>query len=69
MRSFIFGHVLYAASPSTGVDLVNDIVLVATDLPGYTDHCNHQHEIKKRATDWAWCVEDSRYYGKAAAGG
>ena len=63
LRSYVFGHVLYAPAPLTGEELVADIVRVATSSPGYTEYCGHQHEIEKRARDWAKQVEkDSRYY-------
>ena len=70
MRSYIFGHVLEAPAPLAGQVLIDDIVRVATALPGYTDYCGHQHEIRKRAKDWARSVEESHYFhygsGKAA---
>ncbi|MDX2098749.1 MAG: hypothetical protein SFW36_13320 [Leptolyngbyaceae cyanobacterium bins.59] len=62
MRSYIFGHLLNAAFPLEGQTLVNDIVTVASSLPGYQDYCGHQHEIEKRAEEWARCVENSHYY-------
>lgn len=63
LRSYVFGHVLYAPAPLTSEDLVTDIVRIAKSLPGYTEFCGHQHEIEKRARDWAKQVEkDSRYY-------
>ncbi|MDX2099860.1 MAG: hypothetical protein SFW36_18950 [Leptolyngbyaceae cyanobacterium bins.59] len=39
-----------------------DIVTIASSLPGYQDYCGHQHEIEKRAEEWARCVENSHYY-------
>ena len=62
MRSYIFAHVLNAPAPLTGSLLVKDIVDVAKNLPGYTDYCGHQHEIEKRATEWARAVEKSNYF-------
>ncbi|MBD1848222.1 hypothetical protein H6F89_33715 [Cyanobacteria bacterium FACHB-63] len=66
MRSYIFGHVLHAAAPIEGDDLVRDIVAIARSLPGYEDWCRHQHEIEQRAKEWARSIEQSRYfhYGK-----
>lgn len=66
MRSYIFGHVLYATKPLEGDALVRDIVAIARSLPGYEDWCRHQHEIEKRAKEWARSIEQSHYfhYGK-----
>lgn len=67
MRSYIFGHILYAATPLEGDDLVRDIVRIARSLPGYEDWCRHQHEIEARAKEWVRSIEQSRYfhYGKS----
>ena len=62
MRSYIFGHVLESPVCLVGQALIEDIVRVAISLPGYTDYCGHQHEIRKRAKDWAHSVEDSHYF-------
>lgn len=62
MRSYVFGHVLYAPQPIEGRALVADIVRVATSLPGYEQWCRHQHEIEKRAEEWAKSVESSHYF-------
>ena len=62
MRSFIFGHVLYADEPLTGQSLIDDIVKTARSLPGFKDFCGHQHEIEKKAKEWQRSVEDSRYF-------
>lgn len=62
MREYIFGHILSGGSPLEGDDLVQQIVQVATALPGYQQWCQHQHEIHKRAEEWARSVERSRYF-------
>ena len=62
LRSYIFGHVLYAAAPLAGEALVKDIVRIARALPGYTDFCGHQRDIEDRARDWAQCIESSHYF-------
>ena len=71
LRSYIFGHVLYAAAPLAGEALVKDIVRIARALPGYADYCGHQCDIEDRARDWAQCVENSHYFhygtGKSTA--
>jgi len=43
-----------------GVDLYKYILKVATEAPGYAQHCNHQHEIESRCAAWANAVE--KYY-------
>ena len=62
MRSYIFGHVLYSDTPLEGNALVRDIVTTAQALPGYTDWCQHQHEVEKRAQEWMQAIEQSRYF-------
>ncbi|MEP0873251.1 bacteriocin immunity protein [Trichocoleus desertorum AS-A10] len=62
LRSYIFGHLFYASQPLEGKALVDDIVQIAKSLPGYHDWCQHQHEITRRAEEWALCVENSRYF-------
>lgn len=62
MRSYVFGHLLYGSYPLESKALVDDIVRVAKTLPGYEQWCRHQHEIEKRAEEWARCVENSRYF-------
>lgn len=62
LRSYVFGHLLYASQPLEGKALVDDIVQTAKSLPGYQDWCQHQHEIVKRAEEWAACVENSHYF-------
>jgi hypothetical protein len=62
MRSYVFGHVLYAQAPLTGEALVTDIVRLARELPGFYEWSNHVHEIEEKAKDWARAVEQSHYY-------
>lgn len=62
MREYIFGHLLRDGEPLEGDRLISAIVTTATALPGYRDYCRHQHEIWKRAEDWARCIENSRYW-------
>ena len=40
--------------------LIDYIVDVATNCPGYTQYCRHQHHLRQRATSWAKSVEN--YY-------
>ena len=62
MRSYIFGHLLYAKQPLTGDALVQDIVQTARNLPGFYEWSNHVHEIEKRALDWARAIERTERY-------
>lgn len=62
MRCYIFHHVKHGGEPLVGRALTNEIVSVATSLPGYQDWCGHQHEIDKRAEEWARCIENSHYF-------
>ena len=62
MRSYIFHHVLVGGQPLEGQALVDNIVVTARSLPGYTDWCQHRHEIEHRAEEWARCIENSHYF-------
>jgi hypothetical protein len=69
MRCYVFHHILHRCSPLTGQDLVNEIIRVAIASPGYTIWCQHQHEIEKKAEEWARCVENSHYFPYGTANG
>lgn len=62
MREYIFHHVLSGGEPLQGQALVDEIVSTARALPGYQEWCQHQHEIEKRAEEWARCIENSHYF-------
>ncbi|MDX2241256.1 MAG: hypothetical protein NW224_11275 [Leptolyngbyaceae cyanobacterium bins.302] len=62
MYCYIFWHYLNGCDPLEGRALVRHIVEIAQSLPGYSDFCQHQHEIEERAEEWANCVESSRYF-------
>jgi hypothetical protein len=62
MRSYIFHHVLFGGEPLTGRALADEIARVARSLPGYEQWCRHQHEIEKKAAEWARCIENSAYF-------
>lgn len=69
MRSYIFGHLLGAPIPLSGEALVQNIIQVATNLSGYVTWCRHQHELGKKAKDWARAIEASdRYYPYGSSG-
>lgn len=62
MRTYIFAKILYGYSLE-GKALAEKMVEIATSLPGYRDYCQHQHEIRQRAEEWAKCIENtSRYF-------
>jgi hypothetical protein len=69
MRSYIFHHVITGGSPLEGQALIDEIVDVATSLPGYQEWCGHQHEINQRAEEWARCIENSHYFHYGSAQG
>ena len=62
LRTYIFQHILSGHEPLVGQALVEEIVNTAKSLPGYAEWCQHQHEIEHRATEWARCIEASRYF-------
>jgi hypothetical protein len=62
MRSYIFHHVLCGGEPLSGQALIDDIIATARSLPGYQQWCRHQHEIEKKAAEWARCIENSAYF-------
>lgn len=62
MRAYIFHHMLAGGEPLKGAALVSEIVETARSLPGYTEWCNHQHEIEQRAEEWTRCIEGSHYF-------
>jgi len=47
-----------------GKALADYIVTTAKGLPGYWEYCQHQHQIERRAQEWARCIEKFYYpYG------
>lgn len=62
MRSYIFGHVLYAETPLEGDALIKDVIKVARALPGFYDWSNHINELEEKAKTWAEAIERSHYY-------
>ena len=62
-RSYIFGHILHNLDkPLEGRSLIEEMVRVAIELPGYQDYCGHQHEISDRCKEWADCITKSKYF-------
>ncbi len=62
MHGYIFHHILHGGAPLEGEALVNEIVCTAQSLPGYSEWCQHQHEIEQRAEEWGRCIENSHYF-------
>lgn len=63
LRAYVFGHVLLnQKEPLTGKLLIDRIVSVAEELPGYREYCNHQHELLQRVEAWTRCIEGSHYF-------
>jgi hypothetical protein len=62
LRTYVFHHILENSPPLVGQALVDQIVTIARSLPGYEQWCRHQHELEHRASEWAICVENSRYF-------
>lgn len=60
-RERVFHHILHGGQPLTGKSLEEAIVRVAQTLPGYEEFCAHQHELEKRAREYARSAEN-RYY-------
>ncbi len=60
-RERVFYHALFGGEPLEGQALADQIAEVAQSLPGYLDFCGHQHEIHKKAAEWARAAE-VRYY-------
>ncbi|MGB3297975.1 MAG: hypothetical protein WBA76_06870 [Phormidesmis sp.] len=69
MRAYVFHHAVSGEPSLSGDALSQQIVAVAKALPGYRDWCRHQHEIEDRASEWASCVENSRYFPYGTARG
>ncbi|MBD2054546.1 hypothetical protein H6F88_00600, partial [Oculatella sp. FACHB-28] len=60
----------------SGEALVHYVEEIATHCPGYSQWCRHQHEISKRAEDWAsaaenyyWALGTTPKRGRAPQGG
>ena len=68
LRSYIFGHIIGAERPLNGKALVDDIVKVARELPGFKDYCGHQRDLVKRAKAWAHSIENEQRYFPYASG-
>jgi hypothetical protein len=62
MRSYVFGEVLYAVEPLIGDALVEDVIKIAKQLPGYEEYCNHRHDLEKRAKEWSRSIEQGAHY-------
>ncbi|WP_414624606.1 hypothetical protein [Calothrix sp. CCY 0018] len=48
-------------------ELVKYALEVATNAPGYTEYCGHQHEIESRIRQWARKSTNNKWYSKYAS--
>lgn len=48
-------------------ELVKHALEVATNAPGYTEYCGHQHEIESRIRQWARKSTNNKWYSKYAS--
>ncbi len=62
MREYIFGHVQRRCAPLADETLVATICAVARSLPGFSDYCNHQHDLEDRVKSYVRSIQSSRYY-------
>ena len=62
MREYIFGHVQRHCAPLADEALVATICEVARSLPGFSDYCNHQHDLEDRVESYVRSIQSSRYY-------
>lgn len=49
-------------TPCPDGELAATVEAVVTGMPGYAQHCRHQHEISRRCKDWARCVIRHGYH-------
>ena len=62
-RTYIFGHIINGLDkPMEGRPLIEEMVRIAIELPGYKDYCGHQLDIYDRCKDWAKCIESKPKY-------
>ena len=48
-------------------ELVKYAVETATNAPGYTEYCRHQHEIEARVREWVSCTINNKWYSPYAS--
>jgi hypothetical protein len=46
----------------SGSTLINYVVETATNAPGYSSYCSHQHQIRQRAAEWVQVTESNQFY-------
>ncbi|MBD2121823.1 MULTISPECIES: hypothetical protein [Trichocoleus] len=66
-RARVFHHVVYGGEPLTGEQLADAIVQTARLLPGFSEFCQHQHELELRTREYARAAE-KRYYPYGSKG-
>ena len=42
--------------------LIGYVVETAINSPGYSEYCNHQHQIRQRAAEWVHSTENNQFY-------
>lgn len=66
-RERVFHHVIHGGDPLTGEQLTDAIVRTARSLPGFSEFCQHQHELEERAKEYGRSAE-KRYYPYGSKG-
>jgi hypothetical protein len=46
----------------SGSALIGYVVETAINSPGYSEYCNHQHQIRHRAAEWVHTTENNQFY-------
>jgi hypothetical protein len=55
------GKVVFVFQKLDGQAAVDAMVNWVKSLPGYAEHCHHQHEIERRCWDWHKCITKLYY--------
>ena len=55
------GKVVYVFRKGKGEEAVKAMAEWVQNLPGYTEHCHHQHEIERRCREWYNCITKLYY--------
>ena len=60
LKDFVcYGRVWMGLS---GEALIDYVVAIATNAPGYEQYCSHQQEIRQRAAQWVHSTEANQFY-------
>lgn len=66
-RARVFHHVVHGGAPLASEQLADAIAQAARSLPGFSEFCQHQHELELRAKEYARAAE-KRYYPYGSKG-